>query len=348
MSPSTDSILNVSLSAVQSFRTCEQQYAYRYVERLRRRDKARPLEFGSMLHTYLEIYYGHLLEGEKPQDAHEFSKVSTSSMYTPEIKRMAKGLFLLRHDAEAQALLDLLPAAGRIADRYFLTRGQFDAEEYEILFVEEPIEVPMGYSIVTRGKVDMVTRHRDHGRINLWEHKSTSNEPSSEYRLRDLQTTLYASNIKTLELLEDDIDAIMWNYIRTQEPTIPEQLKNGTLTRRANLDSTWEVYAVQLAKYKLSATDYEEQRQRLEGREESVYFRRHEHVLLASAKTLLRDYLRTARDIKLKRKLWASKKRVPVRNLSLSCDWCEYKDLCNAALFAGSDKDARGRFSQGS
>jgi hypothetical protein len=344
----TSSILNVSLSAIQSFRQCEQQYAYRYVERLRRRDKAKPLEFGSMLHTYLEIYYGHILEGEKPRDAHEFSKVSTSSFYTPEIKRMAKGLFMLRHDEQAQELLDLLPAAGRIADRYFLTRGESDAEEYEILYVEEPIEVNLGYDIQTRGKVDMVTRHKASGRIHLWEHKSTSNEPSAEYRLRDLQTTLYASNIKTLNLLDEEIDAIMWNYIRTQEPTIPRQLKNGELTRDKRLDSTWEVYAAQLNKYKLDPREYEEQRQRLQGREESIYFRRHEHVLLASAKTLLRDYLRTARDIKAKRRLWAAKKRVPVRNLSLGCDWCEFKDLCNAALFAGSDRDARGRFTQGS
>jgi hypothetical protein len=341
----TDETFYISLSAVQSFRTCQQQYAYRYVERLSRRDRISYLEFGSIIHTYLEIYYQHLKDGETAQDAHEFSKVSTSSLYGPNLKRTAHNYFNLGDIAHAKEFSGMMAKAGRIADRYFLTRGESDAEEYEILYVEEPLEVELRRGYVSRGKVDMITRHNDNGRIHLWEHKSSGRDvPSTAYRLRDLQTLLYADKIRELGLLDEDIDEVMWNYIYTKEPTVPEQLKSGGLTTRTNLDSTWEVYAAELKRLKLNAADYAAQRERLQGREASHYFQRHPQVMLADAEILIGDYLRSARDIKRLSPLWQARKRRPVRTLSISCDFCEYAQLCNAKILSGSDKDARDNY----
>ena len=339
-------VLNISLSAIQSYRTCQQQYAYRYVERLRKRDRSKPLELGSLLHKYLELYYGMLKDGVKPNDAHEASKLATSAEFTPQVRRSAKVLYEMGQDALAKEMLAILPMSGRIADRYFLTRGEEDAEEYEILLVEEELESEVAPGFLSRGKIDMITRSRDTGLVELWEHKSTGSVPSTEYRLRDLQTTLYK-----YQLEEYEIDQVVWNYIRTKEPTVPKVLKSGPykggLTHAKSLDSTWEVFAAEIKRHGFKEIDYLEQRKRLEGREESVYFPRYPQVILANPQVLLRDYVRTAKDIKLAIERWRARKRVPVRTLSLSCDWCDFKDLCNAVLLAGSDKDARARFTKG-
>jgi len=338
--------LQVSLSAVQSFRTCQQQYYYRYVERLRRRDRITYLEFGSILHTYLEQYYGALLEGESAFNAHEFAKMKTTAEYDASLRKTAHDLFVIGKQDEAKEFATMLTKAGRIANRYFSTRGETDAERYDVLYVEAEVRTKRR-GIVSLGKVDMITRDNDTGDVNIWEHKTTRNIPSTMYRLRDLQTTLYNHQLKRLDfelIAGESIDTVIWNYLLTTEPTVPEQLKNGELTKRANLDSTWEVYAAEIKRLKLDPKDYAEQRQRLEGREAAHYFVRHHQQILAAPGKLLGDYWRSAYDIQAMRDAWAASERAPVRSLSLSCDYCEFADLCNAALLAGTDRDARSRF----
>ena len=49
--------LSVSYSAALSWRTCETQYWYRYVENIQPRIAAPPLELGTFIHDYLETFY---------------------------------------------------------------------------------------------------------------------------------------------------------------------------------------------------------------------------------------------------------------------------------------------------
>lgn len=360
----TNDVLNVSLSAVQSYRQCQQQYSYRYVEKLRRKDAAKPLLLGSILHHYLEKFYyftsqtqAGSTDGLGAQDAHVAAQLDTSKEFSKTVRQSALVLKQLGLLEQAHEMAELMNVARRISDRYFLTRGQFDADEYEFLMVEEWINIDLLKRTSTglprvrsNGKIDALTRHRDNGRIHLWEHKSGESELSLEVRLRHLQPTLYNETMYAIGKIPARVDAVMWNYIRTKEPTVPELVYKGTkresLTRRADLDSTWEVYAKEITRYGLNPDDYEEQRERLSGREVSVFFKRHPQVILVRANRLLGDYEQTAREIRISRRDWAERKRVPVRTLSTTCDWCEYKDLCNAALLAGSDRDARSRFNK--
>lgn len=234
-----------------------------------------------------------------------------------------------------------MPAvAGRITRRYYKIRGEVDAERFDILFVEEPLTIPLSRHIQSNGRLDLVTQDRERGIVLIWEHKSTQNVPSTAYRLRDLQTALYARKLEEMGLCPP-IDCVMWNYILTKEPTEPERLKSGELTQRANLDSDWETYSEAIKHYRLDPSDYEIVRMRLRGRELSHYFPRFEQPIVSETDVLFRDYYRTARDIRRSRKAWEEGTREPVRNLSLRCDWCEMAPLCNAALLAGDDQDIR-------
>jgi hypothetical protein len=339
-------LLNVSLSAVQSYRQCQQQYAYRYVEKLRRKDRGRALELGLILHKYLETYYQLLKDKKRPSSAHKTAQLMASAEYSGSIRTSADHLIAVGLPENAKEMLELLPLAGRLTDRYFATHGESDADEYEILLVEEWINFDLLKGVRSNGKLDLYTRNRYTKRLHLWEHKSTKWLPSREYRLRDLQTTLYVEKLIASGMIPARPDAVNWNYIYTKEPTKPELLKNGTLTIRSNLDSTWETYLAEIKRLKLNPDDYQEQRERLQDREETVFFPRFEQVILADARILLTDYVQTVKEIKRSRRAWAEKTRRPVRTLTMDCDYCEYKDLCNAALLAGTDRDARSRFTR--
>ena len=329
--------LTVSLSAVQAFRRCQQQYFYRYVERLRRKDKAPAPELGIILHDYLACYYKWLQADMPAIEAHQTGLLKISLDYLPEIKRFARIAHQAGQPELAAELLEIPKVASRIAERYYLARGQFDAEQYDFLYVEHELRLTVAKGIVSNGRLDLVTRDKDKGLVYLWEHKSTGNVPDTTYRLRDLQTLLYAEKLAG----DVEIDAVLWNYMRTKEPTVPEELKAGRLTNRANLDSTWEVYAAEISRLGLDVTEYENQRERLVGRELTVFFPRYEQVIVAQADVLLRDYINSAKEIRRYRRAWEERRVEPVRNVSLECNWCEYSQLCTAAILGGDDSDVR-------
>lgn len=335
------SVLAVSLSAVSAYRTCQQLYYYRHVERLRRRDKAAAPELGIILHDYLSLYYQGIRVGHSGAVAHGEARQAIVAKFRPECSRMASVARQAGLEKDAIKLYDLPDQAARIADRYYVARGAQDAIQQEILLVEEYLTLPMFRgAAVSNGRLDMVTRSRVDGLTYLWEHKSTTDIPDSGYRMRDLQTPLYRRKIERLKIAPE-IDSVMWNYLKTKEPTRPRLLKNGTLTKDKHLDSTWEIYSAELKRLKLNPTDYMDVRARLEGRETSVFFPRYSQPILADTDILYRDFLQSVKDIAKSRRDWAEGKVEPVRNLGLSCNWCEMAMLCNAAILAGNDADVK-------
>lgn len=354
MNKTADNYIGISLSAVNSYRACEQQYYYRYVERLSKKMPRKQLETGSMIHLYLETYYLEIRTqqeegaGFNPRYAHQLAQVAVSREYSPRLKRARETFVAAGMLTEAKWVVELEQRIRRIMDNYFFFRGESDAEEYEILHVEVETNVnilrPRGGlpRVTSFGKVDLVTRNKYNGRLNLWEHKSGEEIPEQSKRLRDLQTLLYTEKLKVLGIIGDErIDATIWNYVRTKEPTVPEVLKSGGLTKRANLDSTWTVYLAELDRLHLPFDEYDEQKIRLEGRELTAYFPRFEQPILVRPEILMRDYVTTAKQIRDARALWELGSAIPTRNLSLTCEWCEFKELCNAVIFTGSDEDER-------
>lgn len=335
--PSVD--FQVSLTAEQSYLKCEQQYAYRYVERLRRKDRAVPLELGSILHDYLGHYYLSVKGGARPEDAHVYALLVCSNKYVPDSRRYANIAASAGEEGLAQELLDLPGKAGRIAERYYHARGKADAELHEILMSEEEIVTRIAPRIISRGRIDLVTRDRARGLTWLWEHKSAKETPPLSVRLRDLQTILYG------DALELDIDAVIWNYLRTKEPHVPTLVYKGTKRERLeigkDMDTTWEVYMAVIEQFGLIVDEYNEMRERLDGRELSIFFPRYEQVVVASAEVLLRDYRQVAFDMRRARHQWAAGLRVPVRTLGRDCDYCEFNILCMTFLMHGDDSDAR-------
>lgn len=351
-------VLAVSLSAVNAYRECQQLYYYQYVERLRRKDRAAAPELGTILHDYLSIYYKGLQIGQKPEQSHAEAALVFEAKYGPELKRTSRYLISIGAKEQAKEIAGLTAKAARIAQRYFDTHGRQDAQDYKILLVEEFLSIPMFKGrAVSNGRLDLLTQHRKSGLVHIWEHKSTEHVPNLLQRLRDLQTALYLRKIQRMEIAPH-IDSVMWNYIRTTEPTVPDLLKPKKrggielppeLTRRKNLDSTWQTYLASIEQHGLNPADYEEQRLRLLDREETIFFPRHDQVILSNVDVLFRDYLRSVREIAESRRAWASQEREPVRSLSLRCNYCSMAPLCTAAIIVGDESDVKAsRYTVGS
>lgn len=329
----------VSLSAFQSWQKCEQKYYYGYVRGLRPRDQFLAPTLGRILHTYLEGYYNALSIGETPENAHLRSQLSTSTKYTPEIRGYINVALAAGQEELARELNDLLGSAGRITDRYYYARGRADSERFKVLHVEKRLRLEIAPNIRSNGIVDLITEDQETGRLNLWEHKSTKNIPEGSVRLRDFQTMLYA--IKVRMQYGIIVDSVIWNYLRTKEPVVPEVLKSGSITKRKDLDSTWEVYsaAIRAANGNPNSLEYAEVKERLFGREQTIFFPRYEQVIVVSEDLLMHDYIVEAKRMALSRANWEAGVGKPIRTISRDCDYCEFFRVCQAALTGGDEED---------
>lgn len=325
--------MKISYSAVQDWRQCQQLYYYRYVENLSPRVQFESIELGQILHKYLELFYSEVKTGLLSEVAHSSALWGIDNQYREELEVLASAAYAVGFEDVAQATVETLDKAIRIANRYYEVRGRSDAEQYEILYCEQYLRYPLDKDIEDAAVIDLITRSRVDGSFQLWEHKAPKNIPENKRRLRDLQVLLYVAMAE--EKYEINIDGVVWNYLRSKEPTKPEVLKStGQLTKRKDLDSTWPVYEQALIEQGISSVfGYEEVYERLEGRELTHFFPRYELSIVQREDILLRDFITTARQIQLVHSMFSN--FVPIRNISHYCDFCSFSKLCDAEITGG-------------
>lgn len=331
----------VSLSAYQTWQTCQQKYNYRYVKRIRPIVKNSAPQRGTVIHEYMDVFYSALKDGRTVDDAHELG-IQKLESHKLEFELAASVSRLADQPEEAEEYAQMLVQCVDLAERYLNMHGRVDAERYDILLVEERLRVMTAPDILSTGIVDLVLRDRIHGRVAMLEHKTTKTVPRASVRLRDFQTLLYAEKLRATHGVE--IDSVLWNYVRTEPPTIPRVLKNGKMSTAANIDSTWDVYEKALLAAGLDPADYADMRASLTPRERTVYFPRYEHVIVASSDVLLFDYVQTSTTMRRAVWEWRAGKSVPSRSLARSCDWCEFYKLCEAEVMGGDADDLIKRF----
>lgn len=337
--------LLVSLSAYQTWQRCETQYYYRYVRKLRPILPEIAPERGIMLHGYLEAYYRSLREGLDRDKAHERGQYAIME-YTDKLKVAAATAFYGGNEELAQEYQSLLGRVVDIAERYFNVRGKTDADQFEILAVEETIDLALAGGITSRSVIDLVARERDRGLVWLWEHKSVKAVPDSKLRIRDLQTLLYATVFERTRGIH--IDGIMWNYLRTKDPDVPHQNKSKGKAERArfsvaqSVDTTRDIWERTLRSVGEDPDDpyYATIAKRLEHADTTIWFPRYEHVIVADPGLLLNDYAIEATRIRYARWAWEQGVATPVRSIRRDCDFCPFYRVCEAVITGGDEEDA--------
>ena len=314
--------MRVSYSAVQSWRACEQQYFYSYVDKLKPKLAQAPLELGTLIHNFMEALYS---EGTFDAGKKALKKDAK------EVRSMAKLAADLGSDDTANELLAIPRTAKRLMSAYYRVHGKNDLETHRIVMAERWFQLEVKKGIYLPGKIDLITEHDDE--YYLWEHKTTGNIPKATSRFSDLQTLLYV--VAAQELWDINISNIRWNYIRTTPPHYPTTLKSGRLSVAKN-----NVTTVGLVKkaIKDGGHDISEYREYLgvvaRGERQKGFVRYDLPVPASREKILLRDYVTSVEQIEDLGK----REQPPVRNIGRQCDWCGFRKLCQAAV-AGGDTD---------
>lgn len=327
-----------SFSAANTVRTCEQRYAYSYIDLLRPKvESAAPL-IGRMMHNYFEVFYKSIFERANPAKAHARA-FETFDEEEEKVKQLAWIASGLGENEVAAELSASIPQVRDLAAAYFRVRGRDDAKAHDILHVEERFEVPLwNDGPVLPARIDLVTRDKD-GWVHLWEHKTTRSIPRIGTRLIDLQTTIY--NAVMQDRLGLTADFVTWNYINTKKLFRPELMKRGGLTQRKNLHTTVDIYTQAINDSGLKVQDYQLTLEQIALMEQEDIFQRFELPLQKDEHLLLNDLVRTARRTE---KMFSNSEYKPIRNVGRDCGYCPYAKMCEAAILGYDVDEVRQRY----
>jgi hypothetical protein len=107
-----------------------------------------------------------------------------------------------------------------------------------------PIRTPSNRAsgrVYLAGRMDGVVRLKDDGSVWVWEIKtSRSIDELKKSLVNDPQCGAYI--LAAQELFAVRPQGVIYNIMRKKPPTQPEVLQNGTLTKRSNIDTTYQSY----------------------------------------------------------------------------------------------------------
>lgn len=318
--------MNTSQSKVKSWRNCRQQYYYKHIEQIQRRRVRRPLTFGKIVHRMVEYKeqeldpFLALAEADKEQGKLFSSEVEEFGNIIDDIRIIMTDYFdFWKND-------DL---------RFIAVKD----ETGEYRFAEHEFAVPLAdlvqavslkklvKDIIFKGQIDGLGKTSDKLRW-LIEHKSFDKMPSDDERWRNYQSVVYVKVAEHLGWLKN-IDGIVWNYIHSHAPTIPQLLKDGTRLSRQQISTLPSVVLAVLKKHGLSEKAHEELLANAEQSRRKYFQRIRTPVNRTTADNIfasfvetsieMRDYEQTRRD----------------KNIGRHCSWCDYELICRTELTGG-------------
>jgi len=303
-------MLVVSWSKIKRWRRCKKAYDYRYNQKLTKKRKNIPLFRGVLLHEMLSAQTMLALHPTAPRD-------------TPEdILRKAakKNRILLKEEKEFYG--DIIDDCRRIFDSY---NRHYAKDPLKPISSEEFVSTPISDDIQFMGYIDNRVEDKD-GRFWIRDYKTCSHIPDEESRFSDVQLVKYGWAWNRANPGKE-VSGVIWDYIRTKPPTIPEQLKNGELSKRANIDTDYHTYRAEIDRLKLNPKDYADILAALDNKK-STSFARIKYPLppRKAMDSIIEDMRESAIEIRV------LGKSVHTRTMSYDCKSCEFFELCQAEL----------------
>lgn len=298
----------ISWSEVKLFRRCMAAHDYKYHQQLKRRRKAAPLIRGTILHDMLDAFHNQRKikthQGPGPWDVLEKYEEEYSKLF----------------DEEQELYGDMIGDCGQLFENYlsFYKNDPLEYEESET-FVATDLAENLRYI----GYIDKVAVD-EQGRRWLVDHKFVKTIPSAEDEFPELQLLMYLWAWNRFNPGRPVV-GIIWDYVRTKLPVVPEVLKKGGLSQRKNMDTTPQVYLKAIHDNGLDPLVYAEMLEHLQGKEDSFFHRsqlpRPSEKMITS---IVSDFRSTALMIQ---KL----KGIAPRNMNnFNCKTCEFRPLCEA------------------
>lgn len=303
-------IFRVSNSKIGTWRKCRLAYHLKYVEKLRRRRKSRPLQFGSMVHEMLEAW----INGDDP-----FELLDTMA------KKQGK---LFR--SEIDAFGDIVEDVRCIMTEYFEFYG-----EDSLMFIrkngrgaEHKFEVELVDGVLLVGKIDALAKTPNKLRW-IVEHKSFNQMPNEDNRWRNIQSAIYTRVNDILGWAP--VDGTCWDYIHSKAPATPKVLKSGKMSQRG-IDSLPSRVLATLEDHGLNPKDFKTMLDSVTNNRKKYFMRVFNPVKARVVDILWEDLKETAEEMV---ELHGHAKS---RTIDRHCSWCDFEPICRAEL-QGSDAE---------
>lgn len=304
--------LKVSNSKLNTFRRCPKKYEFKYVMKLQTKSKSIALERGSWIHELLMVH----ADGEDWKARHKELTLEFGNLF----------------EEQRDELGDLPTECARIMFSY-LRYYKDDSERYMVVDteVDEIVTLPNGLRINII--IDAILEDRHNGGLWLRDYKTRKSFEDAENMMIDPQLTLYYGGAEMLGY--SPLNGGQYDEIRTKAPTIPNLNKDGSLSKRKDVDTDVYTYMRAIRRYGLDPSDYSEILTLIARRQKGKFFRR---TTIPQdppvVRTTFREAVMTANSI-----IRAEATGAFPRTFDKSCVWqCEFKDLCITQLYGGNIK----------
>ena len=301
-------------SSIAAFKTCRRRYQYRYVDGLELRDRPIYYDFGTAIHLGLAEFYHGKGVGEI---------LTAIDAYFQENAPAADDSDRLTAWMGAKEL-----AIGMMKGYIANYQGR---DSFKVLEIEKPFELPIldvrgdkYEGMILAGKVDGIAE--DNG---LWilEHK-TAKTIDGRY---ERKLTLDAQSMIYLEAMErvygKPFRGIIYNVLAKAVPESPKILKNGSLSKAKDQNTTPELYSMAVTENNLNPADYAEFIAYLEANRKQYFFRENLTFSQEEREEWRVELWQIARDIET-----ATETGAFYRNTAQCVGFgtCPYLDICTA------------------
>jgi hypothetical protein len=304
--------MRVSHSRIKTWRRCEKQFEYKYVEGLRRKKKNKNLAMGSWMHDLLMVY----MDGEDWVAAHR--------------KRVDE--YMTYFEEEREDLGDLPNECSRLMKSYIRTYGKADKRDYRVIDTEmdEIITLPNGLEVNVI--IDIVLEARRGGGLWAKDYKTRTKFDAKDLILLDPQYTTYYDALEIMGY--NKLKGFIVDEIRKKAPTVPRVLKSGHLSQAKNIDTDVWTYMAAIRTAGHSPDRYSTILQHLAANQKERFFRR--TYIPKDPPTIRRTRRELIQSARQMEKAMSNPRRVYTRAVDNSCLFmCDYRDLCVVDLHGG-------------
>lgn len=296
-------ILKISNSKVNTWRKCHRAFYYKYVMKLRPKKKGIALRRGSIIHECIEAY-------------------DSGKSWRKPFRAFSKQFYKETLQEEIVENGDIPRMVEELMENY---QALYENDGLTYLGNEVHFELPLMPGVVIEGYLDALVED-EKGSVWPKETKTYKKNPDYDFLMLNTQSALYTWAVQELGYQPK---GTLWDIIRAKEPTRPQFLKDGNLSKKA-IDSTPYTVEKAIQEAGLDPQNYQDLLRKVSFEN---YFRRYPvRVNPTVVKGIMDDFKSTAKEI-LK-----SGQKLKDRNLGKGCAWCDYKSICQSDLM-GLDTD---------
>lgn len=302
-------MITISHSRVQTYLNCPYAHYLRYVEKIIKKGKSRPLSFGSDFHKLLEL---------------RKSKKAVKSAF----KTIKEAYYDLDPASQMDLGDDYIQDLKEIFTDYMkVYRGSPIPNQTETKF-EIPIGKYRGEVVAFNGVIDEL--YETETGLTIGEHKTFNRKPDMVAIVMNTQKCLYA---KAVQLLTGTLpQEVMWDYIKSspaQEPVWLEKSNKFSEAKNNNITAfSWERACKRRG---ITDPDIIGKGQDLyAGNIYNFYFRYNEEYIPQMVDEIYSGFKYTAIEIV------KNGEKNKTRHTGQNCSWCEYRDICYAELTGGN------------